>query len=113
MLCKAPSRSGASCMKQYSERASQAATQQSAKSNASAADPFSRQGSALRIYSWNVNGIRAVVRKGELQKFMAKHKPDILALQETKAQQGQSEIDLKGYEEYWNSAHKAGYSGTA
>lgn len=67
----------------------------------------------MKIYSWNVNGIRAVVRKGELQKFMAKHKPDILALQETKAQQGQSEIEFEGYEEYWNSAEKKGYSGTA
>lgn len=68
---------------------------------------------SLKIYSWNVNGIRAVVRKGELQKFMAKHKPDILMLQETKAEQGQSEINFKEYEEYWNSAQKKGYSGTA
>jgi len=67
----------------------------------------------MKIYSWNVNGIRAVVRKGALQRFMAKHKPDIVCLQETKAQQGQAEIDFEGYEEYWNSAHKAGYSGTA
>jgi exodeoxyribonuclease-3 len=67
----------------------------------------------MKIYSWNVNGIRAVVRKGALQEFMAKHKPDILALQETKAQQGQAGIDFKGYEEYWNSAEKKGYSGTA
>lgn len=67
----------------------------------------------LKIYSWNVNGIRAVVRKGALQEFMAKHQPDIVCLQETKAQQGQAEIDFEGYEEYWNSAHKAGYSGTA
>ena len=67
----------------------------------------------MRIYSWNVNGIRAVVRKGELQKFMAEHQPDILCLQETKAKQGQAEIDFEGFEEYWNSADKAGYSGTA
>lgn len=67
----------------------------------------------MKIYSWNVNGIRAVVRKGALQDFIAKHKPDIVCLQETKAQQGQAEIDFEGYEEYWNSAHKAGYSGTA
>jgi len=67
----------------------------------------------MRIYSWNVNGIRAVVRKGALQEFMAKHQPDILCLQETKAQQGQAEIDFEGYEEYWNSAEKKGYSGTA
>lgn len=67
----------------------------------------------MKIYSWNVNGIRAVARKGALQEFMAKHSPDILCLQETKAQQGQSEIDFEGYEEYWNSAQKKGYSGTA
>ena len=67
----------------------------------------------MKIYSWNVNGIRAVIRKGEFTKFIDKHQPDILCLQETKAQQGQAEIDLTGYEEYWNSAAKAGYSGTA
>lgn len=69
--------------------------------------------SRLKIYSWNVNGLRAVVRKGALQDFIAKHNPDILCLQETKAQQGQAEIDLPDYEEYWNSAAKLGYSGTA
>jgi exodeoxyribonuclease III len=67
----------------------------------------------MKIYSWNVNGIRAVVRKGALQEFMAKHQPDILCMQETKAQQGQAEIEFSGYEEYWNSAEKKGYSGTA
>jgi len=67
----------------------------------------------LKIYSWNVNGIRAVLRKGALQEFIKKHHPDILCLQETKAQQGQAEIEFEGYQEYWNSAHKAGYSGTA
>jgi exodeoxyribonuclease-3 len=67
----------------------------------------------LKIYSWNVNGIRAVVKKGTLQQFVAEHKPDILCLQETKAIQGQAEIDFPGYEEYWNSAEKKGYSGTA
>jgi exodeoxyribonuclease III len=67
----------------------------------------------LKLYSWNVNGIRAVVRKGALQEFMTKHKPDILCLQETKAQPGQAEIAFEGYEEYWNSAEKLGYSGTA
>jgi exodeoxyribonuclease-3 len=50
----------------------------------------------MKIYSWNVNGIRAVVRKGALQEFMAEHKPDILCLQETKARQGQAEIDFEG-----------------
>lgn len=60
-----------------------------------------------------MNGIRAVIKKGEFQKFIAKHQPDILCLQETKAQQGQAEVDLQNYEEYWNSAEKKGYSGTA
>jgi exodeoxyribonuclease-3 len=67
----------------------------------------------MKIYSWNVNGIRAVVRKELFVPFIEKHQPDILCLQETKAQQGQAEIELSGYEEYWNSAERKGYSGTA
>lgn len=67
----------------------------------------------MKLYSWNVNGIRAVIRKGALQAFVAKHQPDILCLQETKAQPGQAVIDLPDYQEYWNSANKLGYSGTA
>lgn len=67
----------------------------------------------MKLYSWNVNGIRAVVRKELFKPFIDKEQPDILCLQETKAQQGQAVIDLQGYEEYWNSAQKAGYSGTA
>jgi exodeoxyribonuclease-3 len=67
----------------------------------------------MKFYSWNVNGIRAVVKKGTFQKFVAAHKPDILCLQETKAEKGQAEIDLPDYQEYWNSAEKKGYSGTA
>jgi exodeoxyribonuclease-3 len=67
----------------------------------------------MRFYSWNVNGIRAVVKKGTFQKFIAEHQPDILCLQETKAEKGQAEIDLAQYHEYWNSAQKKGYSGTA
>lgn len=67
----------------------------------------------IKIYSWNVNGIRAVINKGAFQDFVTKHQPDILCLQETKAQPGQAEIDLPEYEEYWNSAVKKGYSGTA
>lgn len=67
----------------------------------------------IRIYSWNVNGIRAVIKKNQFVPFIEKEQPDILCLQETKAQQGQAEIDLPDYTEYWNSAHKAGYSGTA
>lgn len=67
----------------------------------------------MKLYSWNVNGIRAVINKNAFQDFIAKHDPDILCLQETKAQQGQAEIDLPQYEEFWNSAVKKGYSGTA
>ncbi|TAH31872.1 exodeoxyribonuclease III [Candidatus Saccharibacteria bacterium] len=68
----------------------------------------------MKLYSWNVNGIRAVVRKGELQTFLSEQQPDILCLQETKAEQGQAEFDASGYEEYWNSSRtKKGYSGTA
>lgn len=67
----------------------------------------------MKIFSWNINGMRAVVRKGEIQKFIAKYQPDIVCFQETKAEQGQAEIDFPEYEEYWNSATKKGYSGTA
>ncbi len=67
----------------------------------------------MKIYSWNVNGIRAVWNKGTFQKFIEEHKPDVVCLQETKAEQGQSPVDLPDYEEYWNSAKKKGYSGTA
>ncbi len=67
----------------------------------------------MKIISWNVNGIRAVHKKGLFLPFIEKYKPDVLCLQETKAEQGQAVIDLTGYEEYWNSALKKGYSGTA
>lgn len=67
----------------------------------------------MKLYSWNVNGIRAVLKKGALQGFMKAHDPDVLCLQETKAERGQIEIDLAGYHEYWHSAQKKGYSGTA
>jgi len=67
----------------------------------------------MKLYSWNVNGIRAVIKKGAFQAFLAKHEPDILCLQETKANSGQVEVDLPEYEEYWFSAKKKGYSGTA
>lgn len=67
----------------------------------------------MKLYSWNVNGIRAVINKGTFQTFITEHQPDVLCLQETKAKQGQVEIDLPDYHEYWNSADKAGYSGTA
>ncbi len=67
----------------------------------------------MKLYSWNVNGIRAVWTKGEFQKFIEAHDPDILCLQETKAQPDQSPVDLENYHEYWYSADKKGYSGTA
>jgi exodeoxyribonuclease III len=67
----------------------------------------------MKLYSWNVNGIRAVVKKGVFQSFVEAHKPDVLCLQETKAERGQIEIDLPDYHECWNSAVKKGYSGTA
>ena len=65
------------------------------------------------IISWNVNGIRAVHKKGLFTPFIKEHDPDILLLQETKAQRQESPLDLPQYEEYWNSAEKKGYSGTA
>ncbi len=67
----------------------------------------------MKIYSWNVNGLRAVLKKGAFDSFLNNQKPDILCLQETKAQPGQAEIDLPTYTEYWNSATRPGYSGTA
>ena len=68
----------------------------------------------MKIVSWNVNGIRAVHKKGLFTSFVDSLKPDIICLQETKAEQSQSEVDLKDYQEYWNSSKtKKGYSGTA
>jgi exodeoxyribonuclease-3 len=67
----------------------------------------------MKLYSWNVNGIRAVINKGAFQTFVAEYQPDILCLQETKAKKGQAEIDLPDYYEFWNSAEKPGYSGVA
>lgn len=68
----------------------------------------------MKLASWNVNGIRAVVRKGDFQKFVKDYKPDVLCLQETKAERGQAVLDLPEYEEFWNSStRKKGYAGTA
>ena len=66
----------------------------------------------LKMISWNVNGIRACMQKGFVE-FALGEQPDILALQETKMQPGQAILELKGYEQYWNSADRKGYSGTA
>lgn len=68
----------------------------------------------VKLVSWNVNGIRAVHNKNLFIPAVRALDPDILCLQETKAEQGQAEIDLPEYEEYWNSStRKKGYSGTA
>lgn len=68
----------------------------------------------MKLFSWNVNGIRAVTRKGELDAFIQAYDPDIICFQETKAERGQAEIDYPQYEEYWNSSRaRKGYSGTA
>jgi exodeoxyribonuclease-3 len=67
----------------------------------------------MKLYSWNVNGIRAVLGKGTFQEFIAQHDPDVLCLQETKAERGQFEIDFPQYHEHFFSAVKKGYSGTA
>ncbi len=66
----------------------------------------------MRFISWNVNGIRACVGKGFLD-FFHEADADIFCLQETKLQEGQIELDLPGYYQYWNYAEKKGYSGTA
>ena len=67
-----------------------------------------------KLYSWNVNGIRAVLKKN-FEEFVTDHEPDVLCLQETKAQADQVDLPLSlgHYKTYWNSAEKAGYSGTA
>jgi exodeoxyribonuclease-3 len=67
----------------------------------------------LKIYSWNVNGIRAVVKKGLWQPFLDKEQPDILLLQEIKAKPEQIDANIDGYKAFWYSADKPGYSGTA
>ncbi|MDB5175208.1 MAG: exodeoxyribonuclease [Candidatus Saccharibacteria bacterium] len=67
----------------------------------------------VKIYSWNVNGIRAVQKKGLWDPFIAKEQPDILCLQEIKAKPDQIDISLGDYTAVWNSAEKPGYSGTA
>ncbi len=66
----------------------------------------------MRLISWNVNGLRAVVKKGFEDLFYGLE-ADVFCLQETKLQEGQIELDLSGYEHYWNYAEKKGYSGTA
>ncbi|MGL6015948.1 MAG: exodeoxyribonuclease III [Selenomonadaceae bacterium] len=66
----------------------------------------------MKCISWNVNGLRACLTKGFMESLAA-FAADVVCLQETKLQQGQVELDLPGYFQYWNSAEKKGYSGTA
>ena len=66
----------------------------------------------MKLISWNVNGIRACVEKGFLD-FFERADADIFCLQETKLQEGQIDLELPGYHQYWNYAEKKGYSGTA
>lgn len=66
----------------------------------------------MKLISWNVNGLRACMGKGFLD-FVAAENPDMLCLQETKMQQGQADVPVDDYHEYWCSAEKKGYSGTA
>lgn len=69
----------------------------------------------MKLATWNVNGIRSVLNKGALQEYVLESNPDILCLQETKAQQDQVELGMEfsEYEVFFNSAVKKGYSGTA
>ena len=66
----------------------------------------------MKCISWNVNGLRAVVKKNFMEVFAAAD-ADLFCLQETKLQEGQIELDLPGYLQFWNYAEKKGYSGTA
>lgn len=66
----------------------------------------------MKFISWNVNGLRACVTKGFME-FFKEIDADIFCLQETKLQEGQIDLDLEGYYDYWNYAQKKGYSGTA
>ena len=66
----------------------------------------------MKICNWNVNGLRAILSKGDLIRFMNEEKPDIMAFEETKMQEEQLTFNFDGYYRYMNSAEKKGYSGT-
>ena len=85
-----------------------------ADTNETASAPKAAGERELRLVSWNVNGLRAVMKKepGFMQVFDALD-ADVFALQETKMQEGQLELDLPGYTQVWSSAERKGYSGTA
>jgi len=70
------------------------------------------EGSCMKLVSWNVNGIRAAMKNGFFD-VVKKIDPDVLCLQETKAAREQITVDLPGYLQFWNSADRRGYSGTA
>lgn len=74
--------------------------------------PFWLKGAFMRLVSWNVNGLRAVMKKGFMDAF-DELDADVFALQETKLQEGQIEMDLPGYHQCWSYAERKGYSGTA
>jgi exodeoxyribonuclease-3 len=66
----------------------------------------------MKFISWNVNGLRACMKKG-FTEFMTQADADVICVQETKMQPGQADVQLSGYHQYWNSAERKGYSGTA
>lgn len=66
----------------------------------------------MKLISWNVNGLRACLTKGFIE-FFEREQADIFCIQETKMQVGQAEVNLPGYMQFWNSAERKGYSGTA
>ena len=66
----------------------------------------------MKLVSWNVNGLRAVVKKG-FEDIFASFDADVFALQETKLQEGQIDLELPGYHDFWSYAERKGYSGTA
>jgi exodeoxyribonuclease-3 len=67
---------------------------------------------SIKLISWNVNGLRACMGKGFMD-FFQNQDADFFCLQETKLQEGQIQMELPGYAQYWNYAQKKGYSGTA
>ena len=66
----------------------------------------------MKLVSWNVNGLRAIYKKG-FENILYRMDADVFCIQETKMQEGQIELNLKGYKEYYNYAERKGYSGTA
>ena len=68
--------------------------------------------SMKKMISWNVNGLRACLGKGFLE-YLKESDADIFCIQESKLQEGQVDLELPGYHQYWNNAEKKGYSGTA